>query len=464
MHSSCTSPSFTQKCKGLLKWTLLAVSAFFLAPSCNKVDVDFGGQYVNTEHTEIIKLDTITPLVSTVYVDSFSTAAPSSALVGANTDQVFGKITASNYFEVTAPTNVTPPTDATFDSLVLVLKPDKSWYGDTTTAVHLNVYELDELMEPVLTTDYATTGTFYNTTSFAKKSTVLGSTTVTVRPNQTDSVVIKLSGTNLGDTLLALLKNGDDALSTSEKFRNYVLKGLYVNSATTDKLILGFKDSVDLRLYYTSGDAVREQTYTSFPVSNTAHQFNHVDIDRSGTALGNAGFNGTTKAEILSTSLNNMAYMQYITGSVIKIRFPTLRVALTNAPNYSSILRADLVIKPVLGTYDYPYALPSSLRLSTTDKENKLGSDLVYSSTSSASTQTGSLSYDPTNLKNTQYSYDMTAYLKSLILVTELDNEDGVLLLPPSTTYTTAFDRLVVGDNANVNGQMSLVIYYMAIK
>lgn len=462
MHTSCLCPSFTVRCTRFMKWTLLAATAFFLAPSCKKVDVDFGGQQINTEHTEIIKLDTITPVVSTVFVDSFSTAAPGSVLIGSNTDEVFGKVSASTYLEVAAP-SVKPDVNATFDSLVLILKPNKTWYGDTTKAVHLNVYELNELIEPVLNTDYATSGTLYNTTSFARKATKLGSTAVIVRPNFTDSIVIRLNGTNLGDTLFKLLKDGDDALSTSEKFRNYILKGLYLNSDATDQLILGYKDSISLRLYYKTTDAVRQQTYATFDVSNTSHQFNHIEVDRTGTVLGNAGFNATKK-QIYSTALDNKAFMQYITGSMIKIRFPSLRTALTNALNYSGILSATLVIKPVLNTYNYPYALPSALRLSTTDLDNELGSDLVYSSSTSYTTQTGNLSYDVSNLRNTSYKYDLTAYLKQQITVTTLNNENGLLLLPPSSSYINSFDRLVVGDNSNLDGQMSLVIYYMAIK
>lgn len=462
MHTSCLCPSFTVRCTRFMKWTLLAATAFFLTPSCKKVDVDFGGQQINTEHTEIIKLDTITPVVSTVFVDSFSTAAPGTVLIGTNTDEVFGKASASTYFEVAAP-SVKPDVNATFDSLVLILKPNKTWYGDTTKAIHLNVYELNQLIEPVLTTDYATSGTLYNTTSFARKATKLGSTAVTVRPNFTDSIVIRLNGTNLGDTLFKLLKDGDDALSTSEKFRNFILKGLYINSDATDQLILGYKDSISLRLYYKTTDAIRQQTYATFDVSNTSHQFNHIDIDRTGTVLGNAGF-GATKKQIYSKDLGNRAFMQYITGSMIKVRFPSLRTALTNAPNYSSILSATLVIKPVLNTYNYPYTLPTALRLSTTDIENELGSDLVYSSSTSYTTQTGNLSYDVSNLRNTNYKYDLTAYLKQQITVTTLNNENGLLLLPPSSSYISAFDRLVVGDNSNLDGQMSLVIYYMAIK
>lgn len=462
MHTSCFCPSFTVRCTRFMKWTLLAATAFFLAPSCKKVDVDFGEQQIDVDHTEIIMLDTITPVVSTVFVDSFSTAAPGTVLIGTNTDQVFGKVSAATYFEVAAP-SVTPETSATFDSLVLILKPNKAWYGDTTKAVHLNVYELDQLIEPVLTTDYATSGTLYNTTSFARKSTVLGSTAVTVRPNFTDSIVVRLNGTNLGETLFQMMKDGDDALSTSEKFRNYVLKGLYVGSGATDQLILGYKDSMSLRLYYKTGAAIRQQTYATFDVSNTSHQFNHIEIDRAGTALGNAGF-GASKKQIYSTDLENKAFMQYITGSMVKIRFPSLRTALTNAPNYSSILSARLTIKPLLNSYNYPYALPASLRLSTTNIENDLGSDLVYSSSSSYTTQTGSLSYDYSNMRNTAYTYDVTSYLQQQITVTTLNNENGLLLLPPSSSYITSFDRLIVGNNSNMDGQMSLVIYYMAIK
>lgn len=445
--------------------TLMAVVALLAVSSCKKTDIDFGGQYIDNGHTKIVKADTITPLVSTVFVDSFSTAATGVALVGTHTDPAFGKSTATHYFEFAPPAGVTFDPKATFDSIILVVKPNRSYYGDTTTDLHLGVYELDELIVPV-TTGVTTYGTLYNTTSFDRKPDMLNkdnvAKTIRIKPATTDTIAIRLNDA-LGNNLFNLLKTNHESIQTSDKFINSVLKGVYLTGAAGDQLIIGLKDSISMRVYYTTPDLNSRKEYVTFNVANSSHQFNHIDIDRTGTPLGTAGLS-RTKPQIFARDLNNTAFMQYITGSVIKLRFPTVRASILNAPNYLSMLSAQLSIKPVLGTYTGIYkTLPPALRLAATDKDNLLGSDLGFYSGSSFQTQTGSLFIDYLEPRNTAYNYDVTSYLQQQISLSTI-NENGLLLAPPFPGHVTGFDRLIVGDNNNVNGQMKLTIYYLAIQ
>ena len=445
--------------------TLLAVGVLFATSSCKKVDIDFGGQYIPDGNSRVVKVDTITPVVSTVYVDSFSTSATGTTLLGAHTDPTFGRSVASTYFEFAPPTGTTYDVNATFDSIIIVLRPSstRAYYGDTLTDLHIGVQELNEEIIPVRPGP-SSYSTLFNTTSFSKKTGFLNignaRTTVRVQPSITDTIVVRLND-QFGSNLFNLLQLNSQNMQSSTTFINEVLKGVYVSAGANDNLILSLKDSMDMRLYYTTPGRESIQSYVTFTLANNAHHFNHIDIDRTGTPLGNAGFS-QNKQTIASEDLNNRAFMQYVTGSMVKIQFPTAKASLLNAPNFTSLLSAHLVIRPLIGSYEGIYkTLPASIRLSTTDRNNLLGTDLYSSSGTSQQVQTGNLVVDDRNPKTTAYTYDVSSYLLQQISLTTVDNGNGLLMVPPANT--TGFDRLVVGNNNNLDARMVLTIYYLAV-
>lgn len=445
--------------------TLLTVGVLLAASSCKKVDIDFGGQYVNNEHTRVVKVDSIKPIVSTVYVDSFSTTGTGVSLIGSHADPSFGRSTAATYFEYAPPSGTTLDELARFDSIILVFRTNKSYYGDTTSSLHINVQELDEEITPVRP-GVSTYTTLFNTTSFRKKAALLNrgnaATVVKFQPAYTDTVVVRLND-QFGANLFNLIKTNSESIRTSERFITEVLKGMYISSNADDKLIVGLKDSVDMRLYYTTPGPDGAQSYLTFNMANSGHHFNHIDIDRTGTPLGNEGF-GKTKPAIPSENLSNRAFMQYITGAMVKIQFPTVKAALLNAPDYFSILSATLKVRPVPNTYTGIYkTLPASIRLARTDKDNLLGTDLYTSTSTSQQLQTGNLIVNDLEYKLTGYTYDVTSYLLEQMAVVNPFTENGLLMAPPSPNHITSFDRLVTGNANNEDAQMVLTVYYLAV-
>ena len=124
---------------------LLVLSFAWFA--CKKVDIQFGTQFIDNDYTQIIKVDSFTADVSTVYVDSFITSSKGVTILGGFTDPVFGKVKVDDYFEVVPPTYVDSFSTTTYDSLALIFVPDKSYYGDTTQKVHV---EVNRLAEPIV--------------------------------------------------------------------------------------------------------------------------------------------------------------------------------------------------------------------------------------------------------------------------------------------------------------------------
>lgn len=433
-------------------WLIPFFSVVFFA--CKKVDIQFGDQFLDNGYTQVIKVDSFSVDLSTVYVDSFITSAKGVTLVGSHTDPAFGQVTVNNFLEVAPPVYADSFAATTFDSLTLILRLNKSYYGDSSQPIHIDV---NRLAEPITGYDDNLLN-LYNTQHFAVLPTPIGSTDVMVRPNQTDSVSIRLND-NLGKELLKKLQDPNDAdMQSSNAFLQYFY-GLRISSGTSGSMIFGCKDSVIMRLHYKQpGLYVQNKTW-DFNLANKNHHFNNIHVNRSGTVLKDL----PVLKQINSSLTGNTAYTMYAAGVMAKIRFPTVR-DLLKLPDFAKILKATLVVRPVRGSYGPFYFLPPALRLATTTQLNQIGSDIDFiSSDGTATAQTGDLSVDYLYGESTNYTYDLTRYLKSIITDGTI-NANGLLLIPGSPALETAFGRLVMGNPYNSSGKMELLIVYAAVQ
>jgi len=422
--------------------------------SCEKTKIQFGQDYVNNSYSNIILVDTLTAELSTIYNDSVSTSGSGSLLAGNYSDNAFGNITAKSFAEVVPPVlNDLAPT-AVFDSLVLIIRPNKSYYGDTTHSSQLSVYQLqNEMTFPLYQ------GQFYNNTDFPVDPTPLGSTNTIIYPNITDSIFIRLSDAK-GKELFDLYKLRDYVMQSNTNFLTY-FKGLQLASTSGNMhAIYGFNDSIIMRLHYHETNVFTEQKSLDFTFyNNDGKQFNQVKADRTGTPL--AAFNSTNK-EVVSTSTNNSAYIQNLTGFMAKVKFPYIRDLLLR-PDYLKILRAELIIHPLKNSYNSITLLPPLLYAVATDRSNLFGNPLGYiTSARTVANQTGNLVVDQLYNENTAYSYDVTSYLQQQILIGAA-NENGLLLVPPSPQSISSLNRTIIGDKKNTSGAIQLKLYYVSI-
>lgn len=430
---------------------IFLVNLAVFTAGCEKTKIQFGEAYVDNSYSNIILVDTLTAQLSTLYIDSVVTSGSGTLLTGFYTDDAFGKIIAKSFFELAPPAITDLPTDATFDSLELIIRPNKSYYGDTTYASLLAVNQLtDDLSFPLYQTQ------FYNNTDFAVNPTPLGTKNIQISPNITDSISIRLAD-NKGKELFDLYKANDYAMQSTTNFLSY-FKGLQLSPLVGGMhAVYGFGDSAVMRLHYHTTSVFTESKYLDFTFYNGDNkQFNQVKADRSGAPV--SIFNSSNK-QMLSTATNNRAYLQYLTGFIPKIQFPTVRNLLLR-PDYVKILKAELVIQPVQNSYNTKMPLPPELYATSTDQSNAFGSSLANSS--STSYQTGNLIIDQVYGENTSYTYDVTSYLQQQILVSA-NNENGLLLIPPSPQSIATLNRIIIGDQKNKAGSIQLKLYYVSV-
>jgi Domain of unknown function (DUF4270) len=432
---------------------LLPVLLMLVVSACTKPVISFQSVYNGDNATNVITIDTFAVQVSTVFLDSFVTSGTSTQLLGRYIDPFFGTITSQTYSDIGTPNPLPVLTNySVYDSIQLILRINKTFYGDTTKVQRYKVSQLTQVMDfPGIQT------AFFNKNSIPYDPTVLGSTDVTINPfagltsqRLGDSVKITMPN-SMGQDLFGLLYRQPDTVTNPTIFRGY-FKGLTVYpDSTLPGAIYGFRDTLILRIYYHEPGVVVVQKTTDFHLTNAATQFNQITVDRTGTPTQSLS---EANPELPSTSSGNQAFLQPITSLYVKLLFPTITNLLAYQ-DYLAVMKAELIIKPVQGTYSPLYNLVPQVNLSLTNQANTIGGPLPYGN--------GNLSIDYLYGTNTNYSYDITTYIQNALTQgAESNAKNGLMLIAPSTSYNTMFNRTILGNpyNALQSNQISLLIYY----
>jgi hypothetical protein len=445
----------------------LTVLSIILLTGCEKPNIAFGTNFVANNTTNIVVLDTFSANLSTVMLDSIPTAGTGVMLIGSYDDSYFGNISSRSFLQIAKPASIPAISEfAVFDSISLIMRINKSFYGDTTIPQR---YYVNQLAEDYLFPLPPLPRTFFNTSSIPYFATPLGFKDVTIKPTAVitssvstkDTVQIMLPD-SLGLDLMQLMYNKSFTVTNPTAFLNF-FNGIMISADPSGKgVIYGFNDSVFIRLVYHEPGANFHYVNVNFPLNNSAMQFNQVSFDRTGTPL--TAFNGlqepnpTIPLEVPSGSTNNAAYIQSMTGLEAKVLFPTI-YTLTQFSDYISLLKAELVLKPIPGSYSPLLALPPRIIASQTGITNQLGPSLVLGN----AIQYGNLVTDYITGVNTSYTFDVTAYLKQqLTLNSNIFTQDGLMLSIPSPANYTSFDRVVLGDKNNKNFSAQLIVYYIS--
>ncbi len=433
----------------------LYVTSFFLlmAFACTKPQIAFNGLYNPNNSTNVIAVDTFSVQMSTVFLDSFTTSGTKAQLLGRYIDPYFGTITSQSYSDIGVPSVLPTITNFTiYDSVQLITRIDRTYYGDTNNVQRFNVSQLTQVMNYP-----ANQNAFYNNSSIPYDPQILGSVDVKINPTagltsqrRGDSVKISMPY-NYGQQLFGLLYRRPDTITNPITFRGY-FKGLAVYpDITRPGAVYGFKDSMFLRIYYHEPGVVVVNTYSDFRVVNQTTQFNQISVDRIGTPT--QGLNAKNP-ELPATSSNNMAFFQPITSLYVKLLFPTIST-LQGYPDYVTVMRADLTLKPVQGTYSPTLTPPPAINLRLTNQANTIGADPHYG--------TGNLSIDYLYGTNTSYTYNITSYVQAALgQGAESNQKNGLILTTPQALFNTTFNRAVFGNsqNSQISNRISLTIYY----
>ncbi len=223
---------------------LLPVLFMLVVSACTKPQISFQSVYNGDNATNVIAIDTFAVQVSTVFLDSFATSGTTAQLLGRYIDPFFGTITSQSYSDIGTPIPLPVLTNySVYDSIQLIIRINRTFYGDTTKVQRFLVSQLTQVMDfPVIQT------AFFNNNSIPYDPTVLGSADVKINPiagltsqRQGDSVKITMPN-SMGQELFGLLYRQPDTITNPTIFRGY-FKGLTVYPDTTlPGAIYGFKE------------------------------------------------------------------------------------------------------------------------------------------------------------------------------------------------------------------------------
>ena len=317
-------------------------------------------------------IDSLKMLTSTVREDSLKTDSLSHNLIGVINDAEFGRYEASSFFQFKLPQVDKVVSSQTLDSVVLFIQYTSSiaYYGDLNGNLSFKVYELSESMNSTVTHSNQTYT--YNPTpvgSFTGKVKLTDSMQLTQlgkRVKVAPGISIKLS------TAMAqkLFNASATDLKSSDNFLQY-FKGLAIVPDQTPSLGSGVIAAVNLkgaftrlRIYY------NDSLQSDFGVIDNAKRFTQYKVSGQSNSIKN-------QKAAPDTANFSTTYVQAMAGAKTKIQFPNLFSIITSSSKKISIGKAEIIIRPVAGSFNNFFTLPTRLLLLHPDPTTNLNAGII---------------------------------------------------------------------------------------
>lgn len=440
-----------------------------LFASCEFSDSDIkynmGNDFIN-DPTVVYMIDTLTVNTYTTTVDTISTSRTNRFLTGTAIGYDGIETTCESYLSFETSDASVFHTTAVYDSVCLLLNLDGYNYGDTTMAGEYGVYRLTEQITVEEESKF-----IFNATRFPSESSPLGTFVIDYGENE-QLIQVRLTD-ELGEDFFQLTKDESELMIDPDLFIDY-FKGVVIKPISgKSKFVAGINGILDsiasprIRVYY-HDITETDDLYFDFPLekyelsSSTSSQFinyrsfNYIVNNYQGTVL-----EGIEPGEVKlsSNATNNVSFLQ--AGAMLRTRIEIPTIDNLYQFGVGSIVKAELYMEPVEGTYNEKADLPSALQMRLVDHKNR-DYDALYV-TGTTDEAFGKLNFNKEFKRETNYTYDITNFIK-----TEYeDRKDPVLsmlmYLPFDSQYPN-LDQLVIGNNKNTKHKIKLKIYLTSYK
>lgn len=433
---------------------LLLFIALFTSCQTDNLDGDFvvGSEYLSINN-KVLLIDTLTVNVSTINFDSLVTSNQSRILIGNYTDPILGKVKSESYFELTPTTynlgsssSDTQTVNYKFDSIAVILKYDRYYYGDTTKAQTINIHQLTQKVKHSVDDS-----NFYNNSSLSYNSNSIGTKTFYPKPIGKDSINIQIDPV-FGKNLFDKLKNNE--ITSADEFNDY-FKGIVIKpSSNNSSNIIGFTSACVMRLYYKKTNSNSEDTYTKdFTIGDLTKQFNNISLDKTGTIIENLP---DSRGKLSSDLTNNTSFIQSGTGLACRVDFPHIK-QLKYISEKGVIVDAELVIKPIKNSASSLFPIKDSLLVYESDNLNRISKILTNSDGSQILAK---LNTTPDEFnENIGYKINIGAFLNQEMLKTTSSKSSLIFAFP---NIAKGVNRIILGNQKNVENKLQLKIYYIS--
>ncbi len=417
--------------------------------SCNKNE-EIGSQIQPTENLLGVTFQNSIPISAhSVKEDSVRTDETILNMIGSYKDSIFGFTSAGMYTQFRLTTSaVSFGTNPVCDSIVLSLAYNGGFYGDTSSPMTLNIYEIAE--------SFNIENSYYSNARLGVYKTDLAN--YTFKPDLKDSVKVDSTkyaphlrvklNKSIGDKIIAA--SGSYELTDNTTFLNF-FKGLYISTKKVSSkgsiIYINPTSSISkLRIYY-HNDA--DTLSYNLVINENCARFNTFDHDNYTYAV------DTLKKQILKGDTvlgDNKLYLQAMAGTKIRLKFPNAvnPVFYENTPiNKIAINKAELVINVDQSTIN-SLAPPSILSLAVVNNDDTYSflPDVVYGESYFGGT------YSSTTH---QYRFNISKYFQNALLNGSFD--DNGLVIVVSGAAVKGNRAIIYGPKSTKNNMRLEVIY-----
>lgn len=412
--------------------------------SCsNEENKDFtfqiGDDFVGTT-TKAYFIDTLTVKAATFQFDSLVVSNANRLLIGAYNDPVFGKVSSKSFVQLRN-TIYDIDEDAVYDSIALILTPDKYFYNDTIPIQQFKVFKVLDDIKP-------DEDNYYNTTNFSYNPSPIAVKDFFATPKKKDSLEIKIND-DYGLALFNKLKDND--INNSDDFLDDYKGVLIAANNDSNTTVLGFSNNSFIRLYYTlddNDDEPEEKTIDfTFNLSNT---FNQISSDKTGTY-----FETIVDQETLlpSTETNNSFFIQAGTGILTRLDIPHLKT-LNDISSQGVVVDARLKFTLKENTYSDNLYTRDSLQVYITDNKSNILTNLTYDGTTPIMS----------SIENDNSEFDTDVYvidIKPFISLKQSETYEEYFLAIYPQNFNNSVDRYIFnGNGAPDDMQIKLELTY----
>lgn len=462
-----------------LSLLIFILSVFFSSCNSDDFEVKEVGSNLLPTHTEVQLIDTFTVKASSFIMDSVATSNAATMLVGQYNDSFFGKVKSVGYSQLRLSNDfiLEAKNKPVFDSIVFISYYNQYYYGDTTKIQTINFHRVSEKMKT------QENDTLYNINSFKYDKTPMGSISFKAEPKKTISsksstsasfqktpldIRIKLND-KFGEHLIELAKQHSDTLQDNKKWEKLMPGFCLVPNSDDNAAIIGLQTVsqsdtlMKVRLYYheTSGSNPNTTQTYDFKLGVIKHIFNNIESDRTGTAIENLK---TQKEDIPSNLTNQATYIEGGLGIKTKLEIPYLR-NLFQLGITGSLLRAELLMFPKDKSYNKElFPLPKTFILSRCDRRNRV-IEILRNPSNTKAPLLATLVEDKQYEEDYYYSFDITAYVNSVLANIYTDDVQSLIIDLLSPNDVSSVNRIVFGDNRkNSNLKFKIKATYVVQK
>ncbi len=403
--------------------------------------------------------DSFTLLTSTIREDSLKTDSLSNNLIGVINDPFFGNYHARSFFQFNLPELGKVISSGTLDSVVLFMQytSKTAYYGDLNSELSLNVYELN--------TALSASNAAYSNQNYGYIATPIGSYTGKLKVNDSIKIRDLAKKVTIAPTLAIKLSasfanklfNANSTDLASQTAFLDLFKGLVIVPNTSPVSGNGAMAAVNMyaafskiRVYY------NDTMQSDFKVLDDSRRFSQYYVSNQNSEI--------TKQKAAGKKANfDTTFLQSLTGAKTRISIPyLLKILRKNKDNQTipiSVAKAEIIIRPVAGSYGTTTQLPARLLLLQPHPTTGLNAGII-----------DALAFEPFyggayNATLNGYKFNITRHIQNLFIDYQrqpngIDNNNGLFLIIP-TDNPIAPSRMMVDTRKKIpNAGIEFKLYY----